>query len=165
MADILSNNKIPRIYAYTEPQFKETLWQNRRQGKGLIKVGFTTKSAQERIAEQFGTNKPIDNPYEILLDEVAIRFDGTYFTDHDVHKVLEKASCYRFDGSEWFECTLDEVRQAIFAVKNRKLDISKRIADFPMRPEQEKAVELTSEYFSKYSYEKEGKTILRRMVF
>jgi len=159
MTDILSNNRVPRIYAYTEPQFKDTPWSGKcRKGKGLIKVGFTTKSSQERIAEQFGTNKPIDKPYEILLDEVAIRLDGTYFTDHDVHKVLEKAGCYRFAGSEWFECTLDEVKQAIFAVKNRKLDISKRIADFPMRPEQEKAVEFTSEYFKKYSYEREGKT-------
>ena len=61
MAEILSNNKIPRIYAYTEPQYKETTWQNGRFGKGLIKVGFTTKSVQDRIAEQFGTNKPIEN--------------------------------------------------------------------------------------------------------
>ena len=96
MTDILSNNKIARIYAYTEPQFKETPWKNRRQGKGLIKVGFTTKTANARIAEQFGTNKPIDNPYEILLDEIAIRKDGTYFTDHDVHKVLERAGYYKF---------------------------------------------------------------------
>ena len=158
MTDILSNNKVPRIYAYTEPQFKETHWKNRRQGKGLIKVGFTTKSSQERIAEQFGTNKPIDNPYEILLDDIAIRFDGTYFTDHDVHKVLEKAGCHRFSGSEWFECTLEEVEQAIFAVKNHKFDITKRIANFKMRPEQAKAIELTSDYFRKYPYEKEGKT-------
>ena len=158
MTDILSNNKIPRIYAYTEPQFKETPWKNRRQGKGLIKVGFTTKSSQERIAEQFGTNKPIDNPYEILLDDIAIRFDGTYFTDHDVHKVLEKAGCHRFAGSEWFECTLEEVEQAIFAVRNHKFDMNKRIANFKMRPEQAKAVELTSNYFRKYPYEKEGKT-------
>lgn len=158
MTDILSNNKIPRIYAYTEPQFKETPWKNRRQGKGLIKVGFTTKTANERIAEQFGTNKPIDNPYEILLDEIAIRKDGTYFTDHDVHKVLERAGYYKFPNTEWFECTLEEVEQAIFAVKNHKTDISKRIADFKMRPEQAKAVELTSDYFRKYPYEKEGKT-------
>lgn len=159
MTDILSNNKIPRIYAYTEPQFKETPWRNRRQGKGLIKVGFTTKSTKERIAEQFGTNKPLDNPYEILIeDELAIRNDGTYFTDHDVHKVLEKANCYRFPNSEWFECTLEEVEQAIFAVKNHKFDITKRIANFKMRPEQEKAVKETSEYFRKYPYEKEGKT-------
>lgn len=158
MADILNSNKIPRIYAYTEPQFKTTPWKNNRRGYGLIKVGFTTKSAYERISEQFGTNKPIDNPYEILLDEGAIRNDGTYFTDFDVHKVLEKAGYYRFPNSEWFECTLDEVKEAIFAVKNHKTDITKRIADFKMRPEQERAVKITSEYFRKYPYEKEGKT-------
>lgn len=158
MADILNSNKIPRIYAYTEPQFKTTPWKNKRRGCGLIKVGFTTKSAYERISEQFGTNKPIDNPYEILLDEVAIRNDGTYFTDFDVHKVLEKAGYYRFPNSEWFECTLDEVKEAIFAVKNHKTDITKRIATFKMRPEQERAVKITSEYFRKYPYEKEGKT-------
>lgn len=158
MADILNSNKIPRIYAYTEPQFKNTPWKNKRRGCGLIKVGFTTKSAYERISEQFGTNKPIDNPYEILLDEVAIRNDGTYFTDFDVHKVLEKAGYYRFPNSEWFECTLDEVKEAIFAVKNHKTDITKRIATFKMRPEQERAVKITSEYFRKYPYEKEGKT-------
>lgn len=158
MADILNSNKIPRIYAYTEPQFKNTPWKNKRRGSGLIKVGFTTKSAHERISEQFGTNKPIDNPYEILLDEVAIRNDGTYFTDFDVHKILEKAGYYRFPNSEWFECTLDEVKEAIFAVKNHKTDITKRIATFKMRPEQERAVKITSEYFRKYPYEKEGKT-------
>lgn len=158
MAEILSNNKIPRIYAYTEPQYKETTWQNGRFGKGLIKVGFTTKSAQDRIAEQFGTNKPIENPYEILLDEVAIRKDGTYFTDHEVHRILEHAGYYKFPNTEWFECTLEEVEQAIFAVKNHKTNVSKRIANFKMRPEQVQAVKMTSEYFRKYSFEQEGKT-------
>ena len=158
MAEILSGNKIPKIYAYTEPQYKETVWQNGRMGQGLIKVGFTTKDVQERIAEQFGTNKPIENPYEILLDEVAIRKDGTYFTDHDVHRVLEHAGYYKFPNTEWFECTLEEVEQAIFAVKNHKTDVSKRIANFKMRPEQAQAVKITSEYFRQYSYEQEGKT-------
>lgn len=161
MAEILSNNKIPRIYAYTEPQYKETPWQGKRQGRGLIKVGFTTRlSAIERIAEQFGTNKPTSTPFEILLDEIAIRNDieKTYFTDHEVHKVLENLGCYRFPNSEWFECTLEEVQQAIFAVKNHKTDVSKRIANFKMRPEQAQAVKMTSEYFRKYSYKREGKT-------
>lgn len=160
MTEILSNNKIPRIYAYTEPQFKEMFWQGQRQGKGLIKVGYTTKTAYERISEQFNTNKPINNPFEILLDEIAIRNDNTYFTDHDVHKILEKFGCYRFKGSEWFECTLDEVKQAIYAIKNRKIDIDNikgRIADFKMRPEQERAVKITSEYFKKFPIKKEGK--------
>lgn len=159
MAEILSNNKIPRIYAYTEPQYKETQWQGKRQGKGLIKVGFTTRlSALERIAEQFGTNKPTSTPFEILLDDIAIRNDNTYFTDHEVHKVLEKLGCYRFPNSEWFECTLEEVQQAIFAVKNHKTDVSKRIANFKMRPEQEQAVKVTSEYFRRYPYAVEHKT-------
>ncbi len=159
MAEILSNNKIPRIYAYTEPQYKETPWQGKRQGKGLIKVGFTTRlSALERIAEQFGTNKPTSTPFEILLDEIAIRNDNTYFTDHEVHKVLERLGCYRFPNSEWFECTLEEVQQAIFAVKNHKTEVSKRIANFKMRPEQEQAVKVTSEYFRRYPYAVEHKT-------
>lgn len=159
MAEILSNNKIPRIYAYTEPQYKETPWQGKRQGRGLIKVGFTTRlSAIERIAEQFGTNKPTSTPFEILLDEIAIRNDNTYFTDHEVHKVLEKLGCYRFPNSEWFECTLDEVQQAIFAVKNHKSEVSKRIANFKMRPEQAQAVKVTSEYFRRYPYAVEHKT-------
>lgn len=159
MTEILSNNKIPRIYAYTEPQYKETQWQGKRQGKGLIKVGFTTRlSALERIAEQFGTNKPTSTPFEILLDDIAIRNDNTYFTDHEVHKVLEKLGCYRFPNSEWFECTLEEVQQAIFAVKNHKTDVSKRIANFKMRPEQEQAVKVTSEYFRRYPYAVEHKT-------
>lgn len=159
MAKILSNNKIPRIYAYTEPQYKETPWQGKRQGRGLIKVGFTTRlSAIERIAEQFGTNKPTSTPFEILLDEIAIRNDNTYFTDHEVHKVLEKLGCYRFPNSEWFECTLDEVQQAIFAVKNHKSEVSKRIANFKMRPEQAQAVKVTSEYFRRYPYAVEHKT-------
>ena len=158
MANILSENKIPRIYAYTEPQYKNTPWKGKRSGNGLIKVGYTTKSAYERISEQFGTNKPIENPFEILLDEIAIREDGTYFTDKDVHKVLEKMNCFRFEHSEWFECTLEEVKQAIFAVRNHKTDATKRIANFKMRPEQEKAVKITSEYFRKYNYERENKT-------
>ena len=158
MTEILTNNKIPRIYAYTEPQYEDTEWKGKpnRYGKGLLKVGYTTKTANERIAEQFGTNKPINNPYKILLDEVAIRFDGTYFTDHEVHKVLERAGYYKFSNTEWFECSLEEVEQAIFAVKNHKTDISKRIADFKMRPEQAQAVKLTSEYFKKYSCENEN---------
>ncbi|MGN1154288.1 MAG: DEAD/DEAH box helicase family protein, partial [Candidatus Gastranaerophilaceae bacterium] len=118
----------------------------------------TTNSVQKRIAEQFGTNKPIDNPYEILLEEIAIRKDGTYFTDHDVHKILERAGYYKFPNTEWFECTLEEVEQAIFAVKNHKTDLTKRIANFSMRPEQAQAVKVTSEYFRRYSYEKEKKT-------
>lgn len=75
---------------------------------------------------QFGTKKTIEKPFEILLDEIAIRNDNTYFTDKNVHKVLEKLGCYKFKNSEWFECTINEVKEAIFAVKSHNSDISKR---------------------------------------
>jgi hypothetical protein len=160
--NILNGNKIPRIYAYTEPQYKDTEWEGARDGKGFIKVGYTTKTAYERISEQFGTNKPVANPFEILLDEVAIRNDGTFFTDKDVHKVLENSHvvkrCMGDRNTEWFECTLEEVQNAVFAVKNHKTDITKRCSDFKMRPEQAKAVEITSNYFRNYVHEEKGKT-------
>ena len=45
---------------------------------GLIKVGQTTKaSARERIKQQLGTAYPNLDGVEILLDEPAVRDDGT----------------------------------------------------------------------------------------
>ena len=83
---ILTSTRIPRIYAYTEPQYENKTWAGNRSGKGWIKVGETDRTAQERIKEQFPINKP-ETPYSILLDEIAIREDGTYFGDKDVHTV------------------------------------------------------------------------------
>ena len=40
----------PHIYAYTEPQFEKTPWTGARSGKGIIKVGYTTKDVKERMA-------------------------------------------------------------------------------------------------------------------
>lgn len=159
MTDILEGRRVPRIYAYTETQYQNHDWSGKtgRFGKGWIKVGYTTRTAKERIEEQ-RVNQPTKTPYTILLDEVAIRNDGTYFKDYDVHKVLCKTA-YKYPDSEWFECNLEEVQQAIFAVKNHKTTISTRTADFKMRAEQKFAVDVTSEYFNKYSKENEdGKT-------
>ena len=62
----------PHIYAYTTPQFEEVEWNGIRPGKGLLKVGYTSKNVQERIDEQFPVKGPVDNQYTILLDEFAI---------------------------------------------------------------------------------------------
>ena len=71
----------PRIYAYCDshPQYK-----------GMLKIGYTTKSVQERVKEQYPTLTPGDPTYSILLDESAINSDGSTFTDKDVHKYLRK---------------------------------------------------------------------------
>ena len=51
--------------------------------KGLLKVGYTTRDAEERIKEQLGTAKI---KYKTVLIENAVRNDGTAFTDHDVNQ-------------------------------------------------------------------------------
>ncbi len=105
-------------------------------GAGLIKVGQTTKrSARERIKQQLGTAYPNLDGVEILLDEPAVRDDGTEFTDHEVHAALVKAGIRRPEG-EWFEATLDEVKAAINTVRSGVEFDATRTDSFAMRPEQ-----------------------------
>ncbi|MGO8905646.1 MAG: GIY-YIG nuclease family protein [Solirubrobacteraceae bacterium] len=141
-----------RIYAYTvvgkdtEP-WERTAGQTHITGEGLIKVGQTTKaSARARIKEQLGTAYPNLDGVEILLDEPAVKNDGTEFTDHNVHDALVKAGIKR-PGGEWFEASLDEVRAAINTVMSGLPFDAKRTDSFDMRPEQARAVEVTARYF------------------
>lgn len=141
-----------RIYAYTvvgkdtEP-WERTLGQTRIVGNGVIKVGETTKStARARIKEQLGTAYPKLEGVEILIDEPAIRADGSEFSDHDVHHALV-ASGIKRPGGEWFEASLAEVKAAINTVRSGVAFDANRTETFPMRPEQVLAVELTSTYF------------------
>lgn len=141
-----------RIYAYTvvgkdaEP-WERTVGQRHITGEGLIKVGQTTKaSARARIKQQLGTAYPNLDGVEILLDQPAVKDDGTEFTDHEVHDSLVKAGIRR-PGGEWFEVTLHEVEAAINTVRSGVAFDAKRTDSFAMRPEQARAVELTERYF------------------
>lgn len=139
----------PRIYAYTEVQYKNKAWEGKRRGKGLIKVGYTTKAnVADRIWEQFPTKKPINQPFEIILDELAIRSNGSFFTDKDVHRCLREMKCHQLNRSEWFECTLEEIKTAILSLKTGKT-VSTATESFAMRPEQAEAVRITADYFTK----------------
>ncbi|MBQ3565353.1 MAG: GIY-YIG nuclease family protein [Alphaproteobacteria bacterium] len=158
MTDIADTSGIPKIYAYTEPQYEHAQWEGERRGKGegFIKVGYTQKKMSEKVKDLRSVKAPIKNSIKVLLVEKAIMPDGkTSFMDHDVHKVLENSGITRRNKSEWFECTLDEVKQAICAVKEGKKHIKKRILNFKMRPEQEKAVLLTTNFFRKHTLEKD----------
>ena len=75
----------PRIYAYEEPVNPNY--------RGLLKVGYTTKNVEERVAQQYPTKRPEEHPYRIVLDESAIRDDGTTFTDKAVHKSEIRNHC------------------------------------------------------------------------
>jgi hypothetical protein len=140
----------PRIYAYTEAQYKTTPWAKRASpGFGLLKVGYTTKeNVSKRIWEQYPTLKPVDNPFEIIVDETAETVTGSYFMDHSVHKELERLGAKWING-EWFECTKEEVLTAINNVKTGAKLITGRYQTFGMRPEQADAVNATRAYYAK----------------
>ena len=133
----------PKIYAYedTNPQYA-----------GLLKVGYTTKDVRERVAEQYPIKKPGEPPYRIVLEEPAMRKDGTVFTDREVHRMLRINGIKNPEG-EWFRCTVEQVRAAIIAVREGQLFEEQRSLDFTMRPEQEAAVEKTMAYFKAYRRE------------
>ena len=128
----------PMIYAYED---------NNPQYKGLLKVGYTEKDVEKRVAQQYPTKRPDGlMPYKIVLSESAMRNDGSCFTDHDVHRVLRKKNLDSV-GGEWFRCTVDEVKSAIVAVKTDSINEENRTQTFGMRPEQKEAVDRTREYF------------------
>lgn len=134
----------PLIYGYIEPNNPEL--------SGMIKVGFTTRTIDERMAEHYPTLKPGEKPYEVVFIEPGTRQDGTTFIDHEVHEKLDQ---YGFralrdkDGkkTEWYRCTVKDLRAAWMAVRDRKDYENKRTLDFPMRPEQAEAVAKTKAYF------------------
>jgi hypothetical protein len=134
----------PTIYAYedTNPQYAN-----------LLKVGYTTVDLQSRIAQQYPTLRPGKPPYRIVLEESAMRRDGTVFTDHDVHRMLRINGVKNPDG-EWFRCKVAQVKAAIIAVRTGQLNEENRSLDFTMRPEQKAAVEKTAAYFASWREEK-----------
>src|SRR6266540_2020121 len=123
----------PTIYAYedTHPQYA-----------GLLKVGYTTVNVQSRVGQQYPTLRPGKPPYRIVLEESAMRNDGTVFTDRDVHRMLRLNGVKNPEG-EWFRCIAAQAKAAIIAVRTGQLNEENRSLDFKMRPEQKAAVQET----------------------
>lgn len=116
--------------------------------KGYLKVGYTDRTAKERIDEQLHTSKV---QYEIVLVESAMSNDGSCFTDKDVHRLLERKGCKRLNPldktDEWFRCSVAEVMAAILSLRTGAANEENRTQNFTMRPEQFRAVEQTKTYF------------------
>ncbi|MFO7860233.1 MAG: GIY-YIG nuclease family protein [Desulfosalsimonas sp.] len=129
----------PTIYAYedTNPQYK-----------GLLKVGYTTLDVKNRVAQQYPTKRPGKPPYRIVLEESAMRNDGTSFTDREVHLALRDSGIRNPEG-EWFECSAEQVKTAVIAVRRGERIEEDRMLNFKMRPEQKEAVEKTAAYFKR----------------
>ena len=122
----------PVIYAYELPEVPSH--------RGLLKVGYTVRTAEERVAEQC---KTAHLKYRIQLVRSAMKADGTSFDDHAVHRVLREAGYYNPEG-EWFRCTTRDVERAIATVKAGRETMVERTETFAMRPEQKRAVEKTA---------------------
>lgn len=139
----------PKIYGYSLPEYRDTPWQGGREGAGLIKVGFTDRTVALRIKEQLNAIKlPVTTPYDLLLVETASNADGLTFTDTAVHAALKKAGVHNLTG-EWFEATKGEILAAIKAVRDgSRLGTLKHKHSFGMRPEQQRAVNITAEHFA-----------------
>ena len=147
----------PTIYAYTEPHYKERHWQGARQGKGLLKIGYTErKDHLKRIWEQFPTKKADAQPFEVVFTASAVDNAGTYFKDHLIHRRLAECGVTRLNG-EWFECTVLELETLVAELKVGNSLSQGRHERFGMRPEQQAAVTTTAEYFSRITRESAGK--------
>ncbi|MDP1660107.1 MAG: GIY-YIG nuclease family protein [Methylotenera sp.] len=137
MSDLFPPLNPPHIYAYSDSHFA-----------GCLKVGFTTRTVEKRMAEHYPTLQP-NQTYKIELDEFAMREDGRFFKDHEVHEILKKRQIERVAG-EWFKCGLDEVKSAIYQVKTGKDVERNRHLNFGLRPEQTAAVDKTQQYFNSF---------------
>lgn len=126
--------RTPKIYAYTI---------NDDAHRNQLKIGYTDRDVRTRVAEQTKTARV---KAEIVLEEDAVREDGSVFDDHAVHKLLSTGATNV--GGEWFVCTVAEVESAINAVRNYQETLNKRTMDFALRPEQKEAVQRTRDYFA-----------------
>ena len=138
----------PTIYAYedTNPQYG-----------GLLKIGYSSVDVRARVAQQYPTRRPGRPPYRIVLEESAMRNDGSIFTDRDVHRYLRSSGVANPEG-EWFKCPIEAVKAAVIAIRTGQMNEERRSLDFGMRPEQRDAVEKTAAYFTNFRRANPDKT-------
>lgn len=137
----------PMVYAYEDssPDYE-----------GLLKVGYTTVDVEHRVAQQYPTKRPDGKvPYKIVWQDSAMYSDGGTFTDHDIHRELKRRKKEAV-GGEWFRCTVEELKAAYIAVRDKTGNIENRTQSFRMRPEQAQAVDKTIAYY--HIAEKEKRT-------
>ena len=104
--------------------------------------------AKKRIDQYMKTSGV---PTNLEWAELAYRkSDGCWFSDHDVHHVLERSGIKHsknLTGDEWFETDLETAKKAIKAVKEGKDSLDKVTlaprAQIVLRPEQQEAVDKT----------------------
>ncbi|GHV83545.1 type III restriction endonuclease [Spirochaetia bacterium] len=146
----------PSIYAYEEPGNPEL--------SGFLKIGFTNGDVKKRVAQQYPTARPGRPPYRIVLEKSAMKNDGSHFMDYDIHSILRKRGFLNpktatgSSKTEWFKCTVDDVKAVILAIRNDEDYEANRTWEFKMRPEQRAAVEKTAAYLTSFKKDNPKKT-------
>lgn len=146
-----AHRRTPKVYAYSDTSFP-----------GQLKVGYTT---QELVEKRIGQQHPIKTPWkteklqwwdEAFYDDGS----GTAFSDHDLHRYLKQMGKENTAG-EWYVCTVEDVKAAYVALRQHREVSMSRTLDFKMRPEQQRAVEMTAQYFDRIDREQEGRVAKR----
>ena len=130
----------PRLYAWGSSEVAAR-WQ------GCLKVGQTTRDVNERIRQSQGQARLA---YRLEVDEAAERADGSRITDTELRqRLIDKGfENVVFESSrEWMRCTAADVLTALAELRRGKPLVGTHHANFPMRAEQQAAVDKTHAYF------------------
>lgn len=133
---------VPMIYAYTTPEIKRH--------DGWTKIGYTDKqTVQERIKQQTHT---ADVRAQLEWQDNAMYKDGSgeYFHDTDFHNYLTRQKGVEKQGdakNEWFRIEPQPARSYFDEFAMRTYTIDTDHYDYTLRPEQQKAVDITKAYF------------------
>lgn len=116
------------------------------------------KAAKARI-DQYTKTVGLDDDVQILYTELTASYSKgviTQFNDKQVHEILERSGIKKKKiggATEWFECGVAEVQEAIKAAKEGRssinlLDTEKKQQPIIFRPEQLKAIKETKSRFA-----------------
>ena len=125
----------PRVYAYSLDKLETH--------EGLLKVGQTSRKTKTRVKEQTET---VGVEYTIHVDELAVKEDGDFFSDHEVRRILTKKG-FENPFGEWMKCKKEDVLTAINELRMGEKIGGTHHLSFKMRKEQVEAVNQTQEYF------------------
>ena len=85
---------------------------------GWLKIGQTSgRNVMKRIKEQYATVIPYGDMPFTLEYETSEKYAGKDITDHDIHYMLS-AKGFERGYSEWFKCSVEDVKDAITDIKN-----------------------------------------------
>ena len=116
------------------------------------------KAAKARI-DQYTKTIGLDDDVQLLYTELTASYSKgkvTQFNDKQVHEVLERSGIKKKkigSATEWFECGLAEVKEAIKAAKEGRssinlIDTEKKQQPIIFRPEQLQAIKETKSRFA-----------------